>query len=208
MQQIMTVLLATAALLGAASATATDPQITTTSDNATVDQNNPYLYSSSLGDFRVMMPTGCAKVKQLYNEQDQLGDDDPDIEAVQVIAVTCDRFEEQGQGCSVTAFFNLTDGRGGPAGPNEVTRQLRKVLKQMDALVTSEQFISGEFGPGRQGEGVDVRATSGDGVGEVWLRGLLVEGAVYLLSAWDVEGGLWDDPLIQQFFNSFSPGAE
>ncbi len=206
MQKPMTVLLATAVLFGTATASGTDPLVTTTSDNPTFDQNEPYLYSSTLGDFRVMMPTGCAQVRQLYNEQE--GDDAPDIDAVQVLAVTCDRFEEKGKGCSVTAFFNLTDGRGGPAGPSEVTRQVRKVLKQMDAWVKSEQFISGEFAPGRKGEGIDVRAASGDGVGEVWLRGLLVDGAVYLLAAWDVQGGLWDDPLIQQFFNSFAPGTE
>jgi len=42
----------------------------------------------------------------------------------------------------------------------------------------------------------------------VWLRGLIVGSEVYILSAWSLEGNVWDNPEYMTFFNSFLPGAD
>ena len=42
----------------------------------------------------------------------------------------------------------------------------------------------------------------------VWIRGLLVEGDVYILAAWNKQGGVWGNPDYVDFFNSFQPWGD
>ena len=65
-----------------------------------------------------------------------------------------------------------------------------------------------ELEDGRRFEGLDLLAVDERNVGQVWLRGVLSEGDIYVLAAWKLAGGLFDDPDYQEFFNSFLPGVE
>ena len=44
--------------------------------------------------------------------------------------------------------------------------------------------------------------------GEVWIRGLLIDGDIYILTAWNNQGGVWDNPDYITFFNSFQPWVD
>ena len=46
------------------------------------------------------------------------------------------------------------------------------------------------------------------GSGEVWIRGLLVDGDIYILAAWNRRGGVWGNPDYIAFFNSFQPWVD
>ena len=57
-------------------------------------------------------------------------------------------------------------------------------------------------------EGVDVRAAAPEGDGEVRVMGLLSDGDIYILAAWNNAGGLDEDPEMTLFFDSFQPFVE
>ncbi len=179
------------------------------SGNKVTSNNDQYLYKSDIGRFQVLMPGGCAKVhRRLNGDDDQELEDDTGQDAVQVLVVSCDRFARKGQGCSVTAIFNLTDGKGGDPGSDQVLRQVRKVLKRFGAEVRKQSPVAKEFSGGQKVEGIDVRAVQPGSRGELWVRGLLSGPDIYLLTAWNIEGGLWQDREYQDFFNSFAPSTE
>ncbi len=174
-------------------------------NNGVTKMRDAYLYSSEMGRFQVMMPSGCAKVHRMTNLGDEADNDGLDESMVQVIVASCDRFEKNGQGCSVTAIFNLTDGNEGPPGADQVLRQVEKTLKKFGAQVQHQTKVSREFADGAKIEGVDVKAVVKGRDGELWIRGLLSGPDVFLLAAWNVRGGLWSNPAYQEFFNSFEP---
>ncbi len=177
-------------------------------DNTPVKTKEAYLYSSKEGHFQVMMPSGCSRVDKRAMGEAETDAEGLDGKVVQVTVATCDRFDKKGQGCSVMAIFNLTDGQGGNPGPPEVLRQVQKFLDKFGVQVQHQSQVSREFAEGRKMEGIDVKATVPDKPGQFWVRGLLSGSDVYLLAAWNDKGGLWDDPAYQKFFNSFVPTDE
>ena len=171
-----------------------------------------YKYTSVTGLFSVQMPSGCAKVRERSqgDENAALMMDDEDLgDAGGLITeVSCDRNGEKGEGCAVTSLINMTDGHGGPPGPDQVKERLLKVLNGFGAQVVSQRPIARVFEEeGLRAEGLEVRAAQPNGPGQLWLRGLVSGRNVFILAAWRIQGGLDDDPQYAAFFNSFTPLA-
>lgn len=197
-------------LMGALTAGASDPARTPES-GAQGEQpdlsHNPITYQNEGGDFQIIFPSGCGKIVTRYNEPDLYGGEDWD-DIVQVTFAFCDRFQKTGEGCSVSATFNMHGKDGSMAGAQHVVARVQNALKEYGAQVVDQKALKREFDNGIQVEGVEVRAQSPEGPGEVWVRGLLVDGDIYILVAWNNKGGLWDNPDYLTFFNSFQPWTE
>jgi hypothetical protein len=165
---------------------------------------NPFEYVSPTRDYQVVFPGGCSKLVARANEPDLYAGETWD-DIIQVQKVTCDRYEDKGEGCSVVSTFNWHDAEGNPAGPELVIEQVEKVLETFGVQLVRQNPVKKDFGNERVIEGVDVFAANPDDPGEVWVRGLLIDADVHILTAWKTDGGLWDDPEYQAFFSSFQP---
>lgn len=168
---------------------------------------NPVTYTNENEDFQVVFPSGCGKLVTRSNEPDLFGGEQWN-EIIQVNYVFCDRYQETGEGCSVTATFNLHSEDGSMAGPAQVVPRVEATLAEYGAKVISQEVIKKEFDNGIIIEGVEIKAKPEMGSGEVWIRGLIVDGDIYILTAWNNEGGLWNNPDYITFFNSFQPWTE
>ena len=168
---------------------------------------DPVLFSNENGDFQILFPGGCGKIVTRANEPDLFGGEQwQDI--IQVSHAYCDRFQEKGEGCSVTAVFNVQGEDELMAGPEHVISRVEGVLSEFGANVVSQKAIKKDFGNGIVVEGVEVMAKPEKGPGEVWVRGLLTDGDIYILAAWNKRGGLWGNPDYVSFFSSFQPWTE
>lgn len=165
---------------------------------------NPVLYKSETDDFQVVFPGGCGQLNVRTNEPDLWGGETLD-DIVQVQYVYCDREQEQGEGCSITGIYNWHDQDGNPAGPDQVVRRVRETLAKFGAEVTAQQAVKRKYNEFYAVEGVDVRAKAPEGPGEIRVMGLLSAGDVYVLAAWNIEGGLTADEQMMGFFHSFQP---
>jgi hypothetical protein len=168
---------------------------------------NPVTYTNEGGDFQVVFPSGCGKLVTRSNEPDLFGGEQWN-EIIQVNHVFCDRYQENGEGCSVTATFNLHSEDGSMAGPQHVIIRVQEILAEYGAKVISQDVIKKEYDNGIFIEGVEVKAKPDMGKGEVWIRGLIVEGDIYILTAWNIEGGVWENSDYITFFNSFQPWTD
>jgi hypothetical protein len=168
---------------------------------------NPVTYTNEGGDFQIVFPSGCGKLVTRSNEPDLFGGEQWD-EIIQVNHVFCDRYQENGEGCSVTATFNLHSEDGSMAGPQHVIIRVQEILAEYGAKVISQDVIKKEYDNGIFIEGVEVKAKPDMGKGEVWVRGLIVEGDIYILTAWNIEGGVWENSDYITFFNSFQPWTD
>jgi hypothetical protein len=108
----------------------------------------------------------------------------------------------------VATIFNQLNKDGGMAGPDEVIARLEEQLGRFGVRVVEQSPIARELEDGRRFEGLDLLAVDERNVGQVWLRGVLSEGDIYVLAAWKLAGDLFDDPDYREFFNSFLPGVE
>jgi hypothetical protein len=79
-----------------------------------------------------------------------------------------------------------------------VVRQVEKALEHYGVRAQRQRPLEA---PGI--EGVEVQAVQPAGKGEVWVRGLLAGPKIYVLTAWNSNGGLFEDPEIADFFASF-----
>jgi len=165
----------------------------------------PYEYTSDEGGFKVMWPSGCGELRRREPNYDP--DADP-FEIVYVSNVYCDQFGQHGRGCAVTSIVNLKGPDGGPPGPAEVVSRMEEHMQTLSVNVVKQTAVQKAMPNGTVIEGLDIRAKPPNSGGEAWLRGLLYEGQIFLLSAWNIEGELWEDPEIQAFFNSFEPLIE
>jgi hypothetical protein len=168
---------------------------------------DPFLFANQGQDFQILFPGGCGKVVTRYNEPDLYGGQEWD-EIIQVNHVYCDRYQEKGEGCSVTATFNLHSADGGMAGPEHVISRVEEMLGEFGASVVKQKALRKDFGEGVIAEGVEVWANDAKGPGQVWIRGLLVDGDIYILAAWNKQGGVWGNPDYIAFFNSFQPWVD
>ena len=176
-----------------------------TSDNPLNEVDYPYEYVSAEAEFRCTWPGGCGKLRRRSSVVDPEADP---FSAVQVHHISCDQYGKEGQGCSVSAVFNQLAADGGIAGAAEVIDRLEEQIATFGVTVIEQTPIQKELPGGRKLEGLDLKARDASGVGEVWLRGVLSNGDIYVLAAWKLTGGLWDDPEYQAFFDSFQPGSE
>lgn len=178
--------------------------VTGSDENPLTPVEGPFKFKSTEGDFRVIWPSGCHQV--LTRTPMDEGEDDWDQE--QPVMVYCDRNGEKGEGCSVTAIFNVQGADGGEASPDQVISRMKKLLTSFGAQITNQQPVKKDFGQGALAEGLDVLASQKGGSGQVWLRGMLIRGDIYIMSAWDLKGSIANDPEYITFFNSFQPGTE
>jgi len=169
--------------------------------------DNPVPYVSETQDFQVVFPGGCGKLNVRANEPDLFGGETLD-DIVQVQYVYCDRNQEAGEGCSVTGIYNWHDEDGNPAGPDQVIRRVGETLAKFGAEIVEQKGVRRVYNEYTAVEGVDVRAKSPAGPGEIRILGLLSNADVFVLAAWNVEGGLYEDEQMMGFFDSFQPFVE
>ena len=167
----------------------------------------PVTYQHENGEFQVVFPGGCGKLITRANEPDLFGGETWD-DIVQVTYVFCDRWQTEGEGCFVMATYNLQREDGTMAGPENVVTGIQNTLMEYGVKVTNQRVIKNDFGEGYYAEGVEVQARPDTGPGEFWARGFLINGDIYILAAWNQEGGLWKDADYAAFFNSFLPWTE
>nr|MEE4269578.1 hypothetical protein [Candidatus Krumholzibacteria bacterium] len=189
---------------GAWAQAASGPLAEGTPENPLIPADQAHDFSSDIGDFRIMMPSGCAKVKTRTREDDSASGEY--IE--ETVVVYCDRFGKEGDGCSVTAIFNVEGPEGGMPEAPQVTERLENILKTYGAHVTDQRYLEKEFGDGLKAEGIDLLAARTGGSGQMWLRGMLINGDIYIIAAWNESGGVASNPEYVTFFNSFQPGAD
>ncbi len=158
------------------------------------------------GEFRVTFPSGCGKTVTRIPAED--APDEGGVAAVRVVFTFCDRYQEKGEGCSVASYFNVTGVDGGYPGPDQVVSRVKKMLESMNLEISNQSPLSKNLPDGTIIEGLDLYAADANGVGQAWLRGLLYEGDIYIMSAWKDTGGLWNNPEYITFFNSFQPGTD
>jgi hypothetical protein len=179
--------------------------VTGSPENPLTPVDHAFSFTSEEGDFRVIWPSGCSSVK---TRTPGGRDDGGDPEREYPVMVFCDRFGEKGDGCSVTVVFNARSEGGGPVDPPEVMRRMKALLAGFGAEIKRQAPVNKTFADGRVAEGLDVAAAQTDGAGQVWVRGMIIDGVVYILSAWDLAGNVWNNPEYITFFNSFQPGTE
>jgi hypothetical protein len=141
--------------------------------------------------FQVCWPSGCGRVKTL--EPHII---DPD--QTQEFLYTCDERSHSGQGCAVYVLRAGSAEAGPPPGPDQVVSKIEDVLKRYGVRVARQRPLKA---PGL--EGVEVQATQPSGPGEYWARGLLSGPNIFVISAWDMQGGAFQDQELGDFFASF-----
>lgn len=176
-----------------------------TDENPAFLNKDPVPYTSEEGNFSVLFPPGCGKI--VARVPDGVGEDEEGNLLPVTFGSYCDRYQEKGEGCAVIVVFNITDGKGGPAGPAQVVERVERLLGSMGVEVKGQTMVRRQLPDGTTLEGVDVLAAESGGAGESWVRGLLYQGDIYLLSAWKSTGRLAIDPEYIAFFNSFQPGV-
>ncbi|MCP4571785.1 MAG: hypothetical protein GY838_05480 [bacterium] len=172
----------------------------TDSTNTATPITDAYTYRCGQGGFKTRFPAGCGAVRENWSEPDE--DADPRT-AVELVHIFCDQHGEQGSGVSVTAIFNERNDQGEPAGPAEVRARIEEQLSNYNARVVHQMPLRRELPEGRFFEGMDVMAQDNEGPGRVWVRGLLEGSDMYILSAWNKDGGVWTEKEFQDFFNQF-----
>ena len=150
-----------------------------------------YLRSHDEAGFEIFWPSGCGKI----NEQISSG---ATRSAAREFIYTCDQEGEEGRGASVHVMLEAHDRDGDPPRPSLVVSMVERRLQKLGVRPERQRPLRDE-----NAEGVDVQAVEPDGVGEVWIRGLLMGDDIYLLAAWNREGDLFEDPETTDFFYSF-----
>ena len=179
---------------------------TAKSGNLSVLSEKSLEHFSVSGEFRVTFPSGCGKIVTKVPVE---GDGEMDgLPAVRVSITYCDRHQGVGEGCSVTSYFNVTNKDGGYPEPEQTVERVVRSLKSMNVVIKKEVSLRKELPDGTVIEGVDVFAAEASGSGQAWVRGLLYEGDIYIMSAWKSTGDLWGNPDFIDFFNSFKPGVK
>jgi hypothetical protein len=147
--------------------------------------------SYAAAGFEVFWPSGCGQLRT--GEPTVLHDG-----TRQEFRYACDRNQKVGHGCAVYVVQNGKDESGGPPSPPMVVHMVEDALRQYAVRAERQRplTLAGI-------EGVEVQAVQPGGPGEVWVRGLLAGPTIYVLTAWNVDGGLFDDVEIRDFFASF-----
>ena len=176
------------------------------SENTISPTVEAYERYSTDGDFRVVWPSGCGSLTTRT-----LGDGYADVDVFESeypVGVHCNRAGKEGAGCMVVVVYNGKTADGSPAGPPEVVSRMTRQLQEYGAALVRQRPLVLQFAGGITAEGLEIHGAQQGGAGQVWLRGFLIGSDIYLLSAWDLEGGVWEDPEYHTFFNSFRLGAE
>ena len=173
------------------------------SDNDLRDVTGPVLYESADGDYQITLPPGCAIYRERRPQSADF-EDDGQTQLTLTVYTYCDRSGYSNEGCSITAFVDQDLDRGPAADPGFVMNQIESTLQTFGVEILRQQPYRRQVTDGPLMEGLDVLAADPDRTGQVWVRGLLVEGDVYVLTAWRAHGELQNDPDFIRFFNSFA----
>lgn len=177
------------------------PVIGSGNDNSVSKTIGPVQHESVEGDFSVLFPSGCGDIHERVKDP-QSGEEFKHI--IQLTAgAYCERNGAEGEGCSVAAYIDTEPEIGRPANPAFVLDRVQEALQKYSAEILFQKPYRIEVPDGPLMVGVDVLASDADKKGQVWVRGLLVEGDVYVLIAWRAHGELAVDPEIVNFFESF-----
>jgi hypothetical protein len=141
--------------------------------------------------FHVFWPSGCAGVKEQVSAR-------PTEYAQREWVYTCTHPDDLRHGVRVLRMQEASDEHGNPPHPRFVVGLVQDHLALFSVRVIRQRPL--EFG-GFQG--VDVHGQEPDGAGEVWVRGLLLGTDVFILMAWNRAGGVFENPEIHRFFDSF-----
>lgn len=171
------------------------------SDNEMREVTGSVLYESAEGDYSVTLPSGCAMYRERRTNPGSLDEDSDAL--VMTIFTYCDRKGYSNEGCSVAAYVDQDLDAGPPADPGFVLTRVQAILQEYGVEILQQKPYRRQVPDGPLMEGVDVLAADPDRTGQVWVRGLLVEGDVYLLVAWRAHGQLHVDPDYVNFFESF-----
>lgn len=199
-RRVSTIVLAALWLAGVA-AFAQEADEPSPPDNAVTETTGQVYYESAAGDFVVRFPSGCARLHERTPIEDWMENEESAPQMT--IHVFCDRAERRGEGFSVTAYVDEDLDNGQPADPQFVVVRVEAVLAEYGVQIVKQKPYHVVVEDGPRMEGLDVLATDAEKLGQVWVRGLLVEGDVYLLVAWRVDGELAFDPEVVDFFDSF-----
>jgi len=150
-----------------------------------------YTKSYPAAGFEIYWPSGCGIIGS--REPEDKGDGKE-----RDFSFTCDRNNEKGYGYGVYAALNARRADGSPPDPRLVVSRVQMVLQNYGVEVQRQRTLKSNGI-----EGVEVQATEPEGPGEVWVRGLLSGPNFYILSAWNKDGQLFDDPEAKSFFASF-----
>ncbi len=145
--------------------------------------------------FQVYWPSGCGKI----SEKSSNGATE---RAAQEFIYTCDRDGAPGRGVLVRCLRQAHDADGFAANPRTVVAMIERQLRKTGVQTQRQRPLKADGI-----EGVEVQATEPEGAGQVWIRGFLVGGDIYILEAWNQAGGLFEDPEVTDFFWSFQTGA-
>ncbi len=170
-------------------------------DNTLTESTGPVYYESHAGDFNIRFPGGCAKTIERIPI-----DPDPDVEKdfiLVAVHVFCDREGFSGEGCSVTAYVDDDVDTEPSVDSGFVGARVQAVLATFKANVVTQKPYHLVIEDGPMMDGVDVLATGPENKGQIWVRGLLVEGDAYILTAWRSDGPLALDQDFVSFFESF-----
>ncbi|MBE0564450.1 MAG: hypothetical protein IH621_00705 [Krumholzibacteria bacterium] len=180
-------------------------QVGGTGENRPELITEPYAYVSDQGRFKVTWPGGCGELVR----RDRIENPEADLPLqIQVFNVYCDRDRQHGVGSSVTVLWNLQGEDGGLPGPEQVVPRMENQLKTLGVVIAKQRPIRRDLADGTRIEGLEILATEPEGPGEAWMRGLVHGGDVYILAAWNINGGLFTAPEYVDFFNSFEPLVE
>jgi hypothetical protein len=177
------------------------PSFRSEGDNPVTAKTGPVRVESAEGDFSALFPSGCSETNERILEPDPTGNFQGFL--ILTAGIYCDRWGEEGEGCSVFAYVDDDPDTGQPADSAFVLARVTEVLSGYGVEILVQKPYRKKTEDGPLMEGVDVLAADSERKGQVWVRGLLVEGDVYVLAAWRTEGPLAVDPEFVAFFESF-----
>jgi hypothetical protein len=140
--------------------------------------------------FAIVWPSGCAEVAEQVS-------DGPTQRAAREFFYSCSHEQDRRHGVSVLRLQRAQAERGQAPHPRFVVELIEQHLALFAVRIVRQRPLQLEGM-----EGVDVHATEPMGLGEVWVRGLLIGTDVFVLMAWNRAGGLFEDAEIQQFIDS------
>lgn len=168
------------------------------------DSVNPVEYKSLEGRFQAVYPSGCARLQTKTSFRPGAQEE----VTSGLVVVSCDRAGARNEGCAVAAKLGAAAGVKGKAAVDLVLKAVNAQLTNYGVQAFRQTPLHRDFGKRGAIEGIEILAQRPDGVGDVWIRGLLFGDDIYTMTAWKSAGGLWNDPAYARFFDSFRPWAE
>ncbi len=157
-------------------------------ENVTLNNDGSVRTHTEAG-FSIYWPAGCGRLRESLS-------DGVTPHAAQEQIYNCE--PEPGRGFSVRHYHRAQTEDGSAASPRFVVDLVEQQMKRYGVTTKRQRPLEGGTI-----QGVEVQGVHPAGAGEVWIRGLLIGAEVYVLTAWNDQGGLFDDVDVADFFHSF-----